>query len=269
MARGTGSGPQIDLDTPAREAASRREHVPSDRQTGHDDHPSSRYRVHSPIVACRCSSANRGVGRDAVGGVMRRRLPARPARLQRPPPGPMVRSWALAVEDNQLRRREVTVRRQVAIADYRLVFAPPKYGKERTVALAPAMSDALACHLTHTLLSNTPPGVGRSRRPGGDREAGSVPLASADPSRGTLQPSAGGLWAPSGLTAPATTDVMRCGTSSHPPGPTRESPSRSSASTSATPIPASRCGRTPLARAIRGGPTSGIGLARPPRVVPV
>ena len=56
--------------------------------------------------------------------------------------------FGLAVEDIDFLRREATIRRQVAIADYRLVFAPPKYGKERTVPLAPSVADAMARHLT-------------------------------------------------------------------------------------------------------------------------
>jgi len=55
--------------------------------------------------------------------------------------------FGLAVDDVDFLRREVTVRRQVSIDSSRLVFAPPKYGKIRTVPLAPAVADAIAAHL--------------------------------------------------------------------------------------------------------------------------
>ncbi|TQJ10719.1 tyrosine-type recombinase/integrase [Lapillicoccus jejuensis] len=55
--------------------------------------------------------------------------------------------FGLAFEDVDFLRREVTVRRQVQLADSQLVFAPPKYGKERTIPLAPHVADALAAHV--------------------------------------------------------------------------------------------------------------------------
>ena len=70
--------------------------------------------------------------------------------------------FGLAVEDIDFLRREVTIRRQVAIADSRLVFAPPKYNKERVVPLAPAVGDALAAHLSrHPALTYTLPWIER------------------------------------------------------------------------------------------------------------
>ena len=56
-------------------------------------------------------------------------------------------NFGLAVDDVDFLRREVTIRRQVSIDSSRLVFAPPKYGKTRTVPLAPSVADAIAAHL--------------------------------------------------------------------------------------------------------------------------
>jgi integrase len=55
--------------------------------------------------------------------------------------------FGLAVEDIDFLRREVVVRRQVQIVGAKQVFAPPKYGKERSIPLAPNVADALAAHM--------------------------------------------------------------------------------------------------------------------------
>jgi integrase len=55
--------------------------------------------------------------------------------------------FGLAAEDIDFLRREVTVRRQVQLADSKQVFAPPEYGKERSVPLAPHVAEALAAHM--------------------------------------------------------------------------------------------------------------------------
>jgi integrase len=68
--------------------------------------------------------------------------------------------FGLAVDDVDFLRREVTVRRQVTIHSSRLVFAPPKYGKIRTVPLAPTVAEALAEHLVrHSAISITLPWI--------------------------------------------------------------------------------------------------------------
>ncbi len=56
--------------------------------------------------------------------------------------------FGLAVEDVDFLRREVHVRRQVSVVGSKLVFAPPKYGKERTIPLAANVADALAAHMS-------------------------------------------------------------------------------------------------------------------------
>jgi integrase len=68
--------------------------------------------------------------------------------------------FGLAVEDVDFLRREVTIRRQVSSASSRQVFAPPKYGKTRTVPLAPSVAEEIAAHLArHPAIKVTLPWI--------------------------------------------------------------------------------------------------------------
>ncbi len=55
--------------------------------------------------------------------------------------------FGLAVDDTDFLRRVVHVRRQVRMVDARLVFAPPKGGRERDVPLPESVSLSLAAHI--------------------------------------------------------------------------------------------------------------------------
>jgi hypothetical protein len=110
--------------------------------------------------------------------------------------------FGLAVEDIDFLRREVIVRRQVQIVGAKQVFAPPKYGKERSIPLA-----------TH--------------------ENGSRSTAT------TSTPFGARPWSASVSNPRGRTGVMPCVTSSPQCCSTRASRSRSSRSTLATATPAS------------------------------
>lgn len=78
--------------------------------------------------------------------------------------------FGLAVEDVDWLRGVVHVRRQVKIVGSRLVFAPPKGGKERDVPLAESVSLRMAAHLAAfpaaavSLPWREPPGTPRTAR---------------------------------------------------------------------------------------------------------
>ncbi|WP_216211658.1 tyrosine-type recombinase/integrase [Amycolatopsis aidingensis] len=56
-------------------------------------------------------------------------------------------SLAVAVEDMNPLRKEITIRHQVKRVDGKLVLAPPKRGKARTVPMPTVASDALTAHI--------------------------------------------------------------------------------------------------------------------------
>ncbi len=61
--------------------------------------------------------------------------------------------FGLAVDDTDFLRRVVHVRRQVRMVDARLVFAPPKGGRERDVPLPESVSLSLAAHIAQFALN--------------------------------------------------------------------------------------------------------------------
>jgi integrase len=153
--------------------------------------------------------------------------------------------FGLAVDDVDFLRGVVRVRRQVLIVGSKLVFGPPKYRKEREVPLPQVVAHALAAHLqAHparevTLPWETPTGAPRSAELVlSSRESGAL-------NRNYINDK---VWKPA-LRAAGMDDTRAngmhalrhlyasvCSTAVRASGP--------SPSTSDTPTPASRCGRT-------------------------
>ena len=109
--------------------------------------------------------------------------------------------FGLSPDDVDWLRRVVHVRRQIKYVGARLVFAPPKGGKERDVPLPEAMSLRLAAHLQEwpaqaiTLPWLVPPPARLRLHPGGPRQPKLPPppfLKATPPPGGPPEPRAGG-----------------------------------------------------------------------------